>query len=109
MLALIPLVGAPAGAAAPAPKPLASYCSPTGDVCFRVVVKNGGVRLGIATVARYFGRYMLCVLPPGGASGNGEADRARCGSFPIFRGSRVWYGSVRLRPTFPGGEPGSTG
>ena len=82
---------------------LAAYCSPSGDVCFRAVVKNGTVRLGITTAARYFARYTLCVRPPG----VGAVARIRCGSFPIFRGSKVWYGSVRLLPTFPGGQPGA--
>ncbi len=94
--------GTASTSASAVPRTLASYCSPSGDVCFRAVVMNGTVRLGIATAARYFARYTLCVRPPGGA-----AARIRCGSFPIFRGSKVWYGSVRLLPTFPGGEPGA--
>ena len=80
--------------AAPAHASLPSYCSPSGDVCFGVVVRGGTTRLQITTAARYFNRYTLCVTPPG---------RARsCGSFPMFRGGAgTWYGSVRLVPTFP--------
>jgi hypothetical protein len=73
---------------------LASYCSPSGDVCYGIVKRSGVVRFEITTAARYFARYRLCVTPPGGT--------AACGSFPVFRGRfGTWYGSVRFRPTFP--------
>ena len=68
---------------------LASYCSPSGDVCFGSTARSGAVRLQITTAARYFSRYTLCVRPPTGAR--------RCGSFPMLRGGAgTWYSSVRL-------------
>lgn len=105
--ALVPVVLAAALAApassAPAPKTIASYCSPSGDVCFGIVKRSGVIRFQVTTAARYFNRYTLCVRPPG----TGAAGKLRCGSFPIFRGSAsTWYGSVRFKPTFPGGWPG---
>ena len=92
------LVAAPGGGAAPAPKRLASYCSPSGDVCFGAFERGTVVRLQITTAARYFARYTLCVRPPAGVR--------RCGSFPLFRGSAgTGYGMVKLS-TFGAGAPG---
>jgi hypothetical protein len=94
-------VAAPGAAAAPA-KRLASYCSPSGDVCFGAFAHSGVVRLQITTAARYFTRYTLCVRPPGTAA----AGARRCGSFPLFRGAGgSGYGSVKLS-TFPNTGPG---
>lgn len=84
--------------AAPPPKTLASYCSPSGDVCFGAIARRGAVRLELTTAARYFARYTLCVRPP--------ARARRCGSFPTFRGRLgTWYSSVRLT-RFWGTRPG---
>ena len=94
---LLPLVAALL-VAAPAPKPLASYCSPSGDVCYGAFRRGGVVRLQITTAARYFPRYTLCVQPPAGAR--------RCGSFPVFRGAAgSGYGTVKLS-TFGTPRPG---
>jgi hypothetical protein len=83
--------------AAPA-KPLATYCSSSGDVCYGAFKRSGVVRLQITTAARYFPRYTLCVTRPTGAR--------RCGSFPIFRGAAgTSYGSVKLS-TFGATGPG---
>jgi hypothetical protein len=85
---LLPLLAALL-VATPAPKPLATYCSPSGDVCFGAFKRSGVVRLQITTAARYFPRYTLCVTPPAGPR--------RCGSFPILRGAAgSGYGTVRL-------------
>ena len=44
---------------------LASYCSPSGDVCYGLIRRNGVVRAELTTAAHYFNRYTLCVRPPG--------------------------------------------
>lgn len=83
---------------APAPKPLATYCSPSGDVCYGAFKRGTVVRLQITTAARYFPRYTLCIRPPTSAQ--------RCGSFPIFRGAAgSGYGTVKLS-TFGTPTPG---
>jgi hypothetical protein len=85
--------------AAPAPKTLRSYCSPSGDLCFGVFAQGRVVRFKITTAARYFSRYTLCVQAPG-------AGAQRCGSFPLFRGAHgTWYSTVKLS-TFTSGGPG---
>jgi hypothetical protein len=100
LLAIASGAFAAAGASTPT-KTLASYCSPSGDVCYGAIKRNGIIRLEITTAARYFRRYTLCVKPPGpGASGY-----RRCGSFPIFRHGSTWSSSVRL-DRFPVTEPG---
>ncbi len=98
LAAALGFLAAPASAA-PAPRTLASYCSPSGDVCYGVVKRGGVIRFEITTAARYFTRYRLCVRSPAG--------RRSCGSFPMFRGAAsTWYGTVRFRPTFPAGGRG---
>jgi hypothetical protein len=79
------------GNTASAPKTIASYCSPSGDVCYGILNRSGKVYLEITTAARYFNRYTLCVrrLPP-----RSTAEYAqRCGSFPVFRQSGSTWGS----------------
>jgi hypothetical protein len=91
LVAIATAVIAPASTAA-APTGIASYCSPSGDVCYGIFKRNGHVSLEITTAARYFGRYTLCVRrirPPGG----GAESLQRCGSFPIFRQGHGTYGS----------------
>src|SRR5439155_638750 len=44
---------------------LASYCSPSGDVCYGLIRRNGVVGAELTTAAHYFNRYTLCVRPPG--------------------------------------------
>ena len=99
---LVALVAAP-GASPATVQTLAGYCSPSGDVCYGVVDRGGDIRLELTTAARYFGRYTLCVKPPGG----GAAGLRRCGSFPVFRaGGGTWASSVRLRRQFPASQGG---
>ena len=75
-------------------KTVASYCSPSGDVCYGVFTRGKVVLLRISTAAHYFPRYTLCVRPPAGAQ--------RCGSFPVFRGvASTWGSSVRHGRQFP--------
>jgi hypothetical protein len=94
-LAVLPLVLATAtpgaGETGAAPKTSASYCSPSGDVCYGIFKRNGKVSLEITTAARYFNRYTLCVrrLPPRST----PAYAQRCGSFPVFRQSGSTWGS----------------
>ena len=80
---------------------IASYCSPSGDVCYGVFNRAGKVYLRITTAAHYFNRYRLCVrlLP---ASGGGAEHTLRCGSFPVFRnGGGTWGSAVNYARQFP--------
>jgi hypothetical protein len=94
-LAVLPLVLATAtpgaGETAAGPKTIASYCSPSGDVCYGIFKRSGKISLEITTAARYFSRYTLCVrrLPPRTAPDYAQ----RCGSFPVFRQSGSTWGS----------------
>jgi len=92
-------VPATAGTTAPT-RTIASYCSPSGDVCYGIFVRDGKVILQITTAARYFSRYTLCVtrLP---RSSNAEHAQ-RCGAFPLFRGGGgTWHSSVSYVRQFP--------
>ena len=82
---------------------VAGYCSPSGDVCLGIFNRGGAAYLEISTAARYFGRYRLCVRPPGG----GAAGLQRCGSFPVFRRGSVWHSSVKYGRQFPVVGPGT--
>lgn len=79
------------------PRRIASHCSPSGDVCFGIRVQNGAVYLELSTVERYFGRYRLCVRPPG----SGAAGRERCASFPVRRMGSSWGSVVKYGRHFP--------
>ena len=92
------LVTGGASAAPPRAAAVASYCSPSGDLCFGVINRSGAVYLELTTFARYFGRYRLCARPPAAAE--------RCGSFPIRRQGRLWGSSVRYGRQFTVGAPG---
>jgi hypothetical protein len=85
---------------------IASYCSPSGDVCYGVFNRAGKVYLRITTAAHYFARYRLCVrLLPAGAGGGEHA--LRCGSFPVFRqGGGTWGSSVNYTRQYPITNPG---
>jgi hypothetical protein len=92
VLALVLASATPgAGETGAAPKTIASYCSPSGDVCYGIFKRSGKVSLEITTAARYFNRYTLCVrrLPPRST----PAYAQRCGSFPVFRQSGSTWGS----------------
>jgi hypothetical protein len=98
---LVAYLAAPT-AAAPT-RTLASYCSPSGDICFGVFSRNGVVLLRISAAAHYFSRYTLCVKGPGG----GAAGIVRCGSFPVFRQSgSTWGSTVRHARQYPVVGPG---
>jgi hypothetical protein len=87
-----------ASSAAPRARAVATYCSPSGDLCFGVFDRSGAVYLELTTFARYFGRYRLCVRPPGRAE--------RCGSFPIRRSGRLWGSTIKYGRQFPVAGPG---
>ena len=73
--------------------PGASYCSPSGDLCYGIARRGDTVVLRIDTIERYFTRYALCVRSPRG--------RNVCGSFPVFRSGRTWSSKVRWQRQFP--------
>ena len=85
----------------PQARTIASYCSPSGDVCFGIFKRSGNVVLQITTAARYFSRYTVCVtrLPRGKSPEHAQ----RCGSFPLFRQSgSTWGSSVNFARQFVG-------
>ena len=97
-------LGAVAGSqTAQQPRTLASYCSPSGDVCFGIINRGGAVYLELTTAAHYFDRYRLCVRPPGG----GAAGLLRCGSFPVFHRGPVLASSVKYARQYPIPGPGT--
>jgi hypothetical protein len=107
LLALLSIAGTatPAAPAAPREKKIASYCSPSGDVCYGIFNRSHKVYLRITTAARYFGRYKLCVrlLPPSSSAEHAQ----RCGSFPVFRRSgSTWGSSVNYARQYPVTVPG---
>jgi hypothetical protein len=63
---------------------IASYCSPSGDVCYGIFDNSGTISFELTLAARYFARYRLCVRPPRGAT--------TCRSFPVKK--TVAYGGV---------------
>jgi hypothetical protein len=91
-------VALPGPAAAVPLRTVASYCSPSGDVCYGIFTRGSVVLLRISTAAHYFSRYTLCVEGPGG----GAAGYVRCGSFPVFRQSgSTWGSTVRHARQYP--------
>ena len=88
-----------AASAAEKPRTITAYCSPSGDVCYGVLLLRREVVLQITTAARYFSRYRLCVRPP--------ASAVRCGSFPLLRlTGPTWVSNIRLAKQFPTRRPG---
>ncbi len=103
--ATVGMWGTAADSGTVADKTIASYCSPSGDVCYGVFERHRRVYLRITTAAHYFSRYTLCVrlLPPGPSADNA----LRCGSFPLFRGSLgTWVSSVNYARQYPVTLPG---
>ena len=89
-----------AAATARSTSTVASYCSPSGDLCYGIFKRSGRIVFRISTAAHYFNRYTLCVtLLPRGA--NAE-HRRRCGAFPVFRQSgSTWGSSVNFARNYP--------
>ena len=103
--ALLAAAIAPTGSAAAPQRTIASYCSPSGDVCYGVFNRSGKVYLRITSAAKYFKRYSLCVrlLP----AGTDPAHAQRCGSFPVFRqGGGTWGSSINYARQYPVKSPG---
>ena len=99
--AALVILASAATADAAATKRIASYSSPSGDVCYGAFNRSGKVFLQITTAAKYFSRYTLCVtlLPRGG----GAEHARRCGAFPLFRQSgSTWGSSVNYAKQFIG-------
>ena len=95
------LVGSMTATAANRSTTIASYCSPSGDVCYGVFRRGGKVSLEITTAAKYFNRYTLCVRR------TRPAAPQRCGSFPVFRqGGSTWGSRVNYARQFPVKSPG---
>jgi hypothetical protein len=104
LIALAAAAVAAAATGARPPKTIASYCSPSGDVCLGVLARGDrALFLELATPARRFGRYRLCVRLPGG----GAARALRCGSFPVSQGPWGWHSSVTYAKQFPLVGPGT--
>jgi hypothetical protein len=84
---------------------IASYCSPSGDVCYGVFRRRHRVFLRITTAAHYFNRYTLCVRLVG--PGSGAEVALRCGSFPVFRAAQgTWASTVNYARQYPVTQPG---
>jgi hypothetical protein len=88
-----------AGAASAQPEQLnpriASYCSPSGDLCYGIFRDPARVspRFQLTLAARYFTRYRICVRPPRGAT--------LCKSFPVRQVGSLYGGTVRWQRQFP--------
>jgi hypothetical protein len=98
LAAAIVVVLAAASAGSGATTPIATYCSPTGDVCFGALRKSGAVYLDLMIAARYFARYRLCVDPPRGAP--------TCRSFPVRRRGAAYASSILWHRNYPNRGPG---
>jgi hypothetical protein len=100
VLALLGALAAALVAAAPlsarpdqTPSRIASYCSPSGDLCYGIFADARFIRFQLTLAARYFGRYRICVRPPRGAT--------LCKSFPVRRMGTIYGGVVRWQRQFP--------
>lgn len=102
LLALVAAAAAPAradGPPPPGPRISAPYCSPSGDICFGIVLRRGALSLELTAMERYFDRYRLCVRAPDGAS--------TCRAFPLARRGAVHGSAVRWSASFPSRGRGS--
>ena len=95
-IAALLAIATPASAAPEAR--VASYCSPSGDVCYGIFDDRGVIRFQLTLAAKYFSRYRLCVRPPRGAT--------TCRSFPVKRVGSQFGGAVRWERNFPSRGPG---
>jgi hypothetical protein len=76
-----------------------TYCSPSGDLCYRAQDKGAATKLRITLMAHYFTRYRLCVTAPGGVRD--------CRRFRVHRAAHGLYDStVRWASHFPARGPG---
>ena len=79
-----------------APKPVDSYCSPTGDYCQGIVRQNGRLRAKLSTFS-FTGTYQLCVRTPRVGS-DCNLFRLRRDSNGIYQGSIGLSRHFNLRP-----------
>jgi len=87
------LLGSMTATAANRSTTVASYCSPSGDVCYGVFQKAGNYQFKLTLAAKYFGRYRICVLP---------LDQTKtCKSFPVKKTGAQWGGTVIWQRNFP--------
>ena len=87
------LLGSMTATAANRSTTVASYCSPSGDVCYGVFQKAGNYQFKLTLAAKYFGRYRICVLPLG--------QTKTCKSFPVKKTGAQWGGTVIWQRNFP--------
>lgn len=100
-LAATAALAAPTGAQRQPRKPVAAYCSPTGDICYGVINRGGAVYFELTTAARYFLRYRLCVRPPNG--------RVLCRAYPLRPtppAGATWSSIVKFAGRYPHRGPG---
>jgi len=84
--------GVTVGTASAAPKPIATYCSPTGDYCQGIFRQSGGLRAKISSFA-FSGRYEICLT-------NRTYGR-QCNRFRLRKDSLgIYQGSVGLAKQF---------
>ena len=78
---------------------VASYCSPSGDVCYGVFkATNGAYRFKLTLAAKYFSRYRICVKPPGRVKS--------CKRFAVRKTGANWGGTVIWQRNFSINGPG---
>jgi hypothetical protein len=71
----------------------------SGDFCYGIFEQRRVVRFELATAARYFGRYRICIRPPAGAT--------ICKSFPVVARGQAFGGVVRWARNYPYRGPGA--
>ena len=72
---------------------IASYCSPSGDVCYGIFKAGGTYSFRLTLAAKYFQRYRVCVRPLG--------EQGTCKSFPVKKTGASWGGTVVWNRNYP--------
>ena len=70
-----------------------AWCSQTGDICLATKKIERKRRLTIATAAKYFDRFRVCVTAPD--------DSTKCKEFEIYKEGPIYVRSVKWRRHFP--------
>jgi hypothetical protein len=78
---------------------MASYCSPSGDICYGVMNRSGAVYFELTAAAKYFARYRLCRR----AVVTGAAGAWRCAGYPLVRRGAQWGSRVKFTGKIPTG------
>ncbi len=76
-----------------------AYCSESGDICQSTRKVDGVRKLRIATAAKYFGRYRLCVTAPD--------DSTACRKGRMRKDGSIYRGAMRWRERFSHKGPGA--